>query len=75
MMAFPVSQMVLTPRVALVRRMEPRLKGWVTDSTMRLMRLLVRLRHWRLSRLTSVGRSCVLTWGVFLVVGGVVGGF
>ncbi len=54
----PHSQTDSTPNAAAVRTIEPTLNGWLTESSSSASRPSVRRRHSRLSRFTSVGRSC-----------------
>ena len=55
---FPHSHTCSTPNAAAVRTIEPTLNGCVTESSSNATRAWVPRRHARLSRLTSVGRSC-----------------
>src|SRR3984957_2478049 len=55
----PHSQTDSTPNAAAVRTIEPTLNGWLTESSSSARRPSVRRRHSRLSRFTSVGRSCL----------------
>ena len=55
----PHSQTDSTPNAAAVLMIEPTLNGWPTESSSSARRPSVRRRHSRLSRFTSVGRSCL----------------
>ena len=59
MAEFPHSQMCSAPNAAAERTIIPTLNGWVTESSSRATRAPVARRQDRLSRFTSVGRSCL----------------
>ncbi len=58
--ASPHSQIRSTPNAAAVLMIDPRLNGWLTDSSSRHRLACVARRQDRFSRLTSVGPSCRL---------------
>ena len=53
----PQSQICSTPSAAAVLMIDPRLKGWPTESSKSASLARVSRRQDRFSRLTSVGRS------------------
>src|SRR5215469_17893242 len=53
--------MCSTPNAAAVLMIDPRLNGWLTDSSSRQTVAPVARRHDLFSRLTSVGPSCLAT--------------
>src|SRR5215469_14065802 len=59
-----------TPNAAAVLMIDPRLKGWLTDSSSRQTVACVARRQDLFSRLTSVGPSCLATPGLLTDGGG-----